>query len=177
MRRILVYGVTGSGKSTLARRLGERLELPCHAIDDLTWEPGWVAVAEDVQRERVTALCAGDDWVIDTAYGSWVDVPLARADLIVGLDFPRVLSYGRLLRRTIRRIVTREPVCNGNLETFRLAFLQRDSILWWHLRSFKRKRNRMRAWHADPTLPEVVLLRSPREAERWVASLSGARRP
>ncbi|MFI5893582.1 hypothetical protein ACIA5D_26100 [Actinoplanes sp. NPDC051513] len=42
MRRILVYGVTGSGKSTLARRLGDRLGLPYHAIDDLTWDPGWV---------------------------------------------------------------------------------------------------------------------------------------
>ena len=42
MRRIVVYGVTGSGKSTLAARIGARLGLPYHSVDDLTWEPGWV---------------------------------------------------------------------------------------------------------------------------------------
>ncbi|GIF18057.1 adenylate kinase family enzyme [Actinoplanes tereljensis] len=71
MRRILVYGVTGSGKSTLARRLGERLGLPYHSIDDLTWEPGWVPVSDEVQRDRVRAVCAGDGWVIDSAYRCW----------------------------------------------------------------------------------------------------------
>ena len=44
MRRILVYGVTGDGKSALARRIGERLGLPYHSIDDLAWEPGWEPV-------------------------------------------------------------------------------------------------------------------------------------
>jgi adenylate kinase family enzyme len=173
VHRILVYGVTGSGKSTLAARLGRLLDLPYHAIDDLAWEPGWAGVPEEVQRERVTAICATDEWVLDSAYGSWLELPLARADLIVGLDLPRLVSYARLLRRTLRRIVTREPICNGNVETFRLAFLQRDSILWWHFKSFQRKRTRMRAWRDDPAMPEVVLLRSSREVERWVASLSG----
>ena len=53
MNRILVYGVSGAGKSTLARRLGERLGLPYHAMDDLAWDPGWVEVSEEVQRARV----------------------------------------------------------------------------------------------------------------------------
>ena len=138
MRKILVYGVTGSGKSTLAKRIGERLDLPYHAIDDLTWEPGWVQVSDEIQRERVAAICATDAWVIDSAYGRWADVPLARADLIVGLDLPRWLSLSRLVRRTVRRIVLRQETCNGNRETFRNTFLTSDSIVRWHFRSFKR---------------------------------------
>jgi adenylate kinase family enzyme len=175
VRRILVYGVTGSGKSTLARRIGERLELPYHAIDDLTWEPNWVPVSTEVQRERVGAVCAGDSWVIDSAYGRWLDLPLARADLIVGLDLPRWLSFGRLFRRTVGHLVRQEETCNGNRETFRNMFLSRDSILVWHFRSFKRKQRRMRAWHADPAMPGVVLLRSPAEVEQWLGTLSSAR--
>ena len=175
MRRILVYGVTGSGKSTLAKRLGERLGLPYHAIDDLTWEPGWVPVPDEVQRERVTAICATDDWVIDSAYSKWKDVPLARADLIVGLDLPRWRSLSQLLRRTGRRIVQRTEICNGNTESLREVLTSSDNIIWWHFRSFKRKQTRMRAWAADPAMPEVILLHSPREVERWVTSLAGAR--
>jgi hypothetical protein len=45
----------------------------------------------DVQRERIAAICAGDAWVIDTAYGAWRDIPLGRAEVIVGLDYPRAL--------------------------------------------------------------------------------------
>ena len=175
VRRILVYGATGSGKSTLAARIGERLGLPYHSVDDLTWEPGWVPVSTEVQRERIAAICAGDDWVIDSAYGIWVDIPLARADLIVGLDLPRLLSLSQLFRRTLRQVIRKTPTCNGNVETFRNMLLNTDSILVWHFRSFKRKQTRMRAWAADPAMPEVVLLHSRREVEQWVAALSGAR--
>jgi adenylate kinase family enzyme len=172
VRRILVYGVTGSGKTTLASALGSRLGLPYHCMDDLTWDPGWHAVSEQVQRDRVREICATDDWVIDSAYGIWRDIPLARADLIVGLDLPRWLSFGRLLRRTVVNVVRHRSLCNGNYETWRSAFLSYESIMVWHCRSFKRKRQRMRAWQADPEFPiATVLLRSPREVDRWFAAL------
>jgi adenylate kinase family enzyme len=172
VRRVLVYGVTGSGKSTLARLVAERLGLPLVEVDELTWEPGWVPVPKEVQRERITAICAGDDWVLDHAYGSWLDVPLARADLVVGLDLPRLTSLSRLVRRTLGRIVHRTPICNGNVESFREIFLRRDSILLWHFKSFARKRARIRRWAADPSFPStMVVLRSPAEVEQWVASL------
>jgi adenylate kinase family enzyme len=168
--RILVYGVTGSGKTTLARRISERTGLPYHAIDDLAWEPGWVAVSDEVQRDRVRDICAGDEWVIDSAYAVWMEIPLGRADLIVGLDLPRWRSLGRLFRRTLINVVTKRPLCNGNRETWR-QFFSRESILVWHGRSFPRKRKRMRLWHASPDFPETILLRSPREVRRWLASL------
>ena len=102
----------------------------------------------------------------------WRDIPLARADLIVGLDLPRRLSFGRLLRRTVGNIVRHRSLCNGNHETWRGTFLSYDSILVWHFKSFRRKRRRMRAWQADPEFPiAIVLLRSPREVRRWFAAL------
>ena len=167
IERILVYGVTGSGKTTLARQIGERTGLPWHAVDDLTWQPGWVAVPDQEQRRRIAAICAGERWVLDTAYGKWLDVPLERVQLIIGLDYPRWLSLQRLIRRTVGRAIDRRPVCNGNVESFRLAF-RRDSIVYWHFRSFKRKRQRMRGWAADSSAPAIVLLRSPRQTRQWL---------
>jgi adenylate kinase family enzyme len=169
-RRVLVYGVTGSGKSTAAARIAARTGLPLTLVDELTWLPGWVAVAEEVQRETFREIAAGDRWVLDSAYGGWLDVVLPRADLVVGLDYPRWLSLGRLLRRTLVRIVDRRPVCGGNIETLG-QLLSRDSIIVWHFSSFRRKRERLRAWAADPGGPKVLLFSRPRDLARWIDGL------
>lgn len=174
--RILVYGVTGSGKTTMAQQIAARTGLPWHAVDELTWEPGWVAVPADEQRRRIGVIGAGERWILDSAYGSWLEVPMARVQLIVALDYPRWRSLGRLIWRTMRRALDREPICNGNTETLRQAF-SRDSIIVWHFQSFARKRDRMRTWAADQSAPDVVRLTSPAAARRWLASLSPARLP
>ena len=169
-RRILVYGVTGSGKSTAARRIAARTRLPLTLADELTWAPGWVPVAEDEQRRRFAAVAARDRWVLDTAYGAWLDVVLPRVDLVVGLDYPRWFSLQRLFRRSVMRAIDKKPICNGNTESFR-AMLGRDSIIGWHFRSFGRKRGRMRAWAAAAEGPGVLLFRRSRDLEVWIDTL------
>jgi hypothetical protein len=51
-----------------------------------------VPVPPEVQRQRIAAICATDAWVLDSAYGAWRDVPLARADLIVLLRSPAAIE-------------------------------------------------------------------------------------
>ena len=65
---MLIYGVTGSGKTTLARRVAGKTGLPWHSVDDLTWEPGWIGVPPEEQRRRIAAICAGERWILDSAY-------------------------------------------------------------------------------------------------------------
>ena len=173
-RRLLLYGVTGSGKSTAAARVAERTGLPYTSVDDLTWLPGWVAVEPEEPRRIFTDICAGERWVLDSAYGSWRDVVLDRVDLVVALDYPRWRSLSQLLRRTLRRAATRETACGGNTESWR-QMVSRDSILVWHFKSFAPKRDRMRAWAAGDQGPPVLLVRSPRELDAWIAALPSAR--
>ena len=166
-RRVLVYGVTGSGKSVAATAIAERTGLPLTLVDELTWLPGWVPVDEDVQRTRFAEIAAGEEWVLDSAYGAWLDVVLPRVGLVVGLDYPRWFSLQRLLRRTVTGAIDKTPRCNGNTESLR-NLLSRDSIIAWHFRSFARKRARMRAWAAAPGGPEVLLFSRPRELAAWL---------
>lgn len=169
-RRILIYGVHGAGKSTLAERLAEHLGLPWYPVDDLLWKPGWVEVPVAQQRSRIEKICQRDRWILDGAYHGWRDVPLARADLVVGLDYPRWCSFWRLLRRTMRRLVTGEEICNGNRESLG-SVLSRDSILVWHIGGFGRARRRMRAWQTDPSAPPVLLMQSPADLDDWLIDL------
>ncbi|HSO91845.1 MAG TPA: hypothetical protein VLR70_11900 [Arthrobacter sp.] len=83
----------------------------------------------------------------------------------------RWLSLARLVRRSLRRALTREPVCNDNRETLARFFVQ-DSIIGWHFRSFTRKRQVMRSLHSDPAMPPAVLFRHPRQPDAWLAELS-----
>jgi hypothetical protein len=167
-RRVLIYGVTGSGKTTLAEKLSTATSLPWYSVDDLTWEPGWVEVANDEQRRRISEICATPEWILDTAYARWRDIPLARADLIVALDYPRWVSLERLLRRTAARCWDRTSICNGNTESLRIAFGP-NSIIRWHFRSFSRKRDRIRRWMDQDDGPRVVRLTSPRQTKAWLA--------
>lgn len=162
-RRILCFGATGSGKSTMAAAIAEILDLPLTLVDDLCWEPDWVPTSVELQDARIIPVLESDAFVIDSVYRRHNAIALANVDVVIALDHPRLVSLARLVRRTIRRIRTRELVCNGNIETLGRA-LGRDSILWWHFRSWRSKRERMRAWHADAELPPVLILRRSRDA-------------
>lgn len=178
--RVLVCGATGSGKSTPARRLGAVSGLPEHEIDALTWDPGWTPVARDVQEARVREFLAGERWVVDHCYAWTIPLMLERARLVVRLDLPPAVSYARLVRRTVVTATTGRPTRNGNVEHWRTP-LAKDSMLWWRLRSFPKKRERMRAWAAGQAPegvapPPTLLLSSPAQVRRRLTYVEGARR-
>lgn len=170
-RRILLHGVSGSGKSTLAAGLSEVLGIPWTDVDHLAWRPGWSAVDPERLAADVAAVVAQEEWILDTAYALVRPLVLARAQAVVALDYPRPLVRLRLLRRTARRVLTREQVCHGNVETLGRA-LGPESVLRWQHRSFERKQEAIREMVAAADGPPVVVLRHPREAGRLLASLA-----
>lgn len=170
--RVLIYGVTGSGKTTAADKIGEALGLPSHHVDDeIGWLPEWVERPGEDQRRLAAAMAAEERWVIDSAYGKWRDLVTTRAEYVVALDFPRLVSLGRLVRRGLRRVVTNEPTCNGNYESWG-RLLGRESIIRWHFQSFARKHVTIAAMEAAPDGPPVVRLRRQADVDSLVAALS-----
>lgn len=168
-RRVLFYGVTGAGKSTAACRFGELSGLPVVLVDDdIGWLPAdeavWTNRGVDEQRELAERLTEGEAWVLDSAYGTFRDIVLARADVMVALDFPRWFSLARLVRRTLHRGVSKQTVCNGNVESWRNA-VGDESILRWHFRSYRHKTDSMRALEAAADGLPVLRLTSPRQLD------------
>lgn len=172
MERINVVGTSCSGKSTLARSLASRLALPYVELDALFWGPNWTPVPNETFRSRVEAAVARDRWVIDGGYANMRPVTWGRADTIVWLDYPMPLVLGRWARRTVRRIRSGEEFWPGtdNRESVRNA-LRTDGLLWWILSTHRPRRRRMVAALADRPDLRLVRLRSPREAERWLAGV------
>jgi adenylate kinase family enzyme len=163
-----VIGNTGSGKTTFARALAQKLGVPHVELDALHWKSGWVMSAPEEVRAAVGEALAGDGWVIDGNWSSTIGTTvLDAADEVVWLDLPLRTSLPRLWRRTWRRVRTREPLWDTtNRETFHNAFLSRNSILLFQLKTHRSRKRRNAQRLAD--LPHVRL-RSVREVERYLA--------
>ena len=123
MRKIAVISsASGNGKTTLGRALALRLDVPFVELDSLVHGPGWAETPDDELRALVEPILGSDGWVIDGTYWRKIGrIVLDAADTVVWLDLPLRVWFLRLLRRTGRRWVGREPLWNNNRETLRTS--------------------------------------------------------
>jgi adenylate kinase family enzyme len=171
VRRIqVITSASGNGGTTLAKKLAARLKLPFHELDAFHWQAGWTETPADELRERLEPIVEGDTWVIDGGYhGKLGDLIARRSDLVVWLDLPMYVWLPRLLVRTVRRAVRREPLWNGNRESLRSAFFSSNSLLVYSLRSYRPRRRR---YPERLAAYRHVRLRSTAEVERFLSSVS-----
>ena len=177
MNRVSVVGNAGSGKSWLGLRIAQVLGVPFVELDAIHHLSGWQPIDPDEFMTRVANVAATDEWVIDGNYRPVVvDGPVwQRADTVVWLDLPRRTAVRRTTLRTVRRIVRREQLWNGNRERARnlWAWDPHESIIRWAWTQHAKYQQRFGAAMTSPTLDHIhfVRLRSRREAERWLATL------
>ena len=169
-----VLGNSGAGKSHLGRRLARRLGVPYVELDALNHRAGWVEAPDEEFRAELAALldAAPAGWVVDGNYRRRVGHVL-QPDTYVWLDYPRWLVLVRVVRRTLARALLRRELWNGNRERWR-SLLRRepaDNIVLWSWTQHERYRRDYAAASAVDRDAEWVRLRSPREADRWLASL------
>lgn len=162
MRRVSVVGVSGSGKTTVARTLAARLSVPHIELDAIYHQPGWAALPAAEFRTRIAALVAGEAWVIDGNYSSTVQALVwACADTVIWLDPPRRSVMPRIIWRTIRRIVLRQELWNGNKERLRnlLSWDPDQSVISWAWHHYPVYRQRYAAAVADPQFAHLTFIR------------------
>ena len=172
MRRVLVIGSGGAGKSTFATRLGAATGLPVVHLDACYWRAGWDPTPADEWTRTVDALAAGDAWIMDGNYGGTLDRRLAACDTVVFLDLPRLLCMWRALRRAARYAGrTRPDMAPGCPERVTWEFLK---WIWDYPRT--RRPGVLRRLAALGADRRVVVLRSSREAERFLRDARDAAR-
>ena len=164
MKRVSVVGCSGAGKTAVARRLAEVLGVSHVELDALHWGPNWSAATSVELHDRVSAAVDADGWVVDGNYqGKIGTLVWQRADTVVWIDPPKWRVMGQALCRTVRRVVTRQELWNGNRENWDALFVWRgdESILAWAWRSHPRIRARYEAAMVDPRYQHLVFHRLP----------------
>lgn len=181
--RIAVVGsCSGQGKTTLARTLAGIVGGPLVELDSLRHGPGWTITPDDAIRGALAPIVATERWAVDAiAEKSVGRLILDRAQLIVWLDLPARVWLPRLLRRSGRRWLLREELWNGNRETLRGIFLDRDGVFPWAIRKYFFHRDALAAQLTGYVLEgkPVAHLGSVRQVERFVeafAASAGAER-
>ena len=113
--------------------------------------------------------------MLDGNYNRSRPVKWRNVDLVVWVDY----GFARTLRQAICRAISRASSGQelwpgtGNRESFRRAFLSRDSIIWWTLKTWKNNRQRYQSDMTDPAYRHIrfVRLRHPRQTEDFIRQL------
>jgi adenylate kinase family enzyme len=177
-RRVSVVGNVGSGKSTLARALAVRLGVPHVELDGIRHQRGWEEMPDDRFREVVERATREPGWVVDGNYSEVVmrGPVWERADTVVWLDMPRRAIMPRLALRTLRRVLTRQKLWNGNREPFSnlLPLAPAQSVLAESWTKHRRYRERYLAAAASPQWSHLrfVRLTSRAEVQAWLQTVS-----
>jgi len=173
-------GCSGSGKTTLAGALARLLEAENIELDSIYHQPGWTALSDDEFRTRVRTAVASDRWVVDGNYSVVHDIVWGRADTVVWMDLPYTTVMARTIRRTLRRVVTREELWNGNREPFSNLWSTNPekSIIVWAATRHGVYRQRYAEAEVDPRWAGLrfVRLSSQAESEAFLAGLAPATR-
>ena len=143
MKKVVVVGTSGAGKSSLASAIAAKLGAPYTELDSLRWNPGWEMTPDDLFLEKVAQTIQGDSWVVDGNYSVARPLTWVAADTVVWLDYPFYVVLWRLVKRSVARSLTKEPICNGNQERMKthlfidiLPFLKEEGFLGLNCNQF-----------------------------------------
>lgn len=179
MQRINVVGSSGAGKTTVAAALAARLHVPHLELDSIHHLPDWRPIDSEDFRRLVGEFTAGDRWVVDGNYSKVRDIVWRRADTVIFLDYPRRRVMRQLVPRTLRRVIRREELWNGNREkwTNLLSTRPESNLLVWSWTRHRLQRDRFAAAVADPRWTHITFLRcgSPTDTAALLEGLSPER--
>jgi adenylate kinase family enzyme len=171
--RASVVGTSGSGKTTFANRLARIQGIRHIELDALHWLPNWTARPESELRQLLAEAVAEEAWVVDGNYRSVRDLIWPRLTHFIWLNYPFHVVFGRVFYRTLKRSLTQEELFSGNRENLRNAIFSKDSILWWVITTYPKRKKFYRSVFDQNLLPgvELVELTSQAQVEAYLGGL------
>ncbi len=174
LKRVVTIGTSCSGKTTFARNLAQRLRMQHIELDSIYWKPNWTSTPKEEFRSLAQDAVASEAWVLDGNYSAVRDIVWARATTLIWLNYPFYIVAYRALSRTFRHVFYRQVLWSGNRETFRQSFFSKDSILWWVLTTYHRRRREYPRLFQEPKHRhlKIIVFSSSADADRFLQSIN-----
>lgn len=167
--KVFIFGISGSGKSRLAKKLAADFKVKHIELDEFYFLPGWVVRSVEDFVADVEDAIKEQDWVICGSSRHVRLLIMQQADVIVWLNYPFLKTFWQTLKRTFKRLITKEPCCNGNYETIRRQFFSRHSIFWFVITKYRRRKQVYYLLSQDPTFKKKwVTVHNKHELERFL---------
>ena len=165
-QRIVVMGISGSGKTTYAASIAEAANLTHIELDLLNWRANWydryVNEFEAFEADLIAQI-SKSSWVLSGGYTKVRPMILARAQAVVWLDLPKSVVLRQVVTRSLKRAIGKEPILNGNYETFERWLLPGHPIQIV-LRNYQRKRQQFQNLLGAPEYAHLKFYR----CQSWV---------
>ena len=160
--KIVVVGTSAVGKSTFSRKLAQVLNLPLTLMDSIMWKPGWNYIGDEETVRKLDEVSLRPEWIIEgyisTEARTFV---FDRADSIIYLDYPSLISSWRYIKRWWKYRKAARPELEGSPEKFDLKFL---ALVWT-----KGEANYLNRYlkEVNPR-KKIITLKSPKEAQKFL---------
>lgn len=175
MQRVVVIGATGSGKTTFAKKLAQCLSCDHYQIDELRFLANWETRTWEELRGILAGIIDRPAWVMDGNYSKVRDLTWGNADTVIWLNYSFPVAFSRLVKRTMRRIITREELFGGCVETFQSQFFSKDSLFLWFFQTYWKRRKEYPQVFQQPKFKHIdfITVRSPQGAKKFLAQHCG----
>ncbi len=163
-KRVIVIGSSGAGKSTLSNQLAQKWALPLIHLDSVYWNPGWVPTPSDEFRVKVEEKLKEERWIIDGNFNSTLKLRAQHADLIIFLDFPKVLCTYRI----IKRYWTYKGVTRPDMGRECPEKIDKEFVKWvWNFPKGVRP-GILNALREVASTTDICILRNPKEVKHFI---------
>lgn len=160
----------------MALRPAASLRVPHLEMDGVYHRPNWTHIDDVSFKRQLAEFSSQHRWVADGNYFSYgsAEVIWPNVDTVVWLDLPRSLVMRQVIGRTLKRVLTREVLWNGNREPWTNLY-SRDpekNIIVWTWTRYDKYKDRYARCALDGTWAnaEVQRLRSRSEVEDFLVA-------
>ncbi len=160
-KRINIVGSSGSGKSTFGKKLSSSVGIPYIEMDEIFWGPNWYRPEKEEFYAKIENRITGDSWILDGNYSKSTHVKWKNVQTVIWLDYPYPRIIFQTIRRAISRIISQQEMWPGteNKESFRRAFLSKESIILWSLSNLTKVRKKYKRLMKDPEYSHINFIR------------------
>ncbi len=138
-------------------------------LDAVNWQENWISLEPEVFQKRVASILDANKggWVVDGSYHERLgELVRERADTILFLNIPLIITVPRVIKRSIKRVLSKELLWGKNRETLKGA----SYLVMWTVKYHRRRVKKMEALEESllGTDTKYIMFRTNAAARKWL---------